>query len=109
MNKIKTLAAFLFLASQMCLADSNTINLGKLSIARVYSSSERHGAHGIQKIFDGSTGTSWISSDRDPWVRVRFTKPVTVQSVAIHANVEPSPSSPPSHFEVNVRHPGEKH
>jgi hypothetical protein len=41
-------------------------------------------------------------------VRVRFTKPVTVQSVAIHAAVEFAPSTPPEYFEVHVRHPGEK-
>lgn len=87
---------------------SNLLNLGRLSIARVYASSERKGSHGIQKIFDGSTATSWVSSDHDPWVRVRFTKPVTVQSVAIHAAVESAPSTPPEYFEVHVRHPSEK-
>ncbi len=84
------------------------VNLGRLSIARVYASSERKGAHGIQKIFDGRTDTSWISSDRDPWVRVRFTKPVTVQSFAIHADPNTSPSMPPTYYEIHLRHPGEK-
>src|SRR5690349_6133801 len=80
-------------------AENQAINLSRLPIARVYASSERKGSHGIQKIFDGSTATSWMSSDHDPWVRVRFTKPVTVQSVAIHAALESAPSTPPEYFE----------
>jgi len=45
-----------FWRSSTALSDENNklFNLGRLSIARVYASSERKGSHGIQKVFDGS-------------------------------------------------------
>ena len=100
--------AFLFLPQSVTADAKSQINLVRLSIAHVYSSSGRKGSHGIQKVFDGTTTTSWVSSDHDPWVRVRFTKPVTVESIAIHADSEIKPSSPPSYFQVHLRHLGEK-
>jgi len=38
----------------ICADDIKPVNLARLSIAKVYASSGRKGAKGVQKLFDGS-------------------------------------------------------
>lgn len=96
---VVTLTLISFLSVSALSETMGSSNLGRISIARVYSSSAHSSA---QNLFDGINKSSWVSTDNNPWVRVTFTKPVTVQSITIHSA---DTASAPTYYELMLRHP----
>jgi hypothetical protein len=109
----------LALAAACCGAQNTApslVNLGRLSIARVFAGGraggpDADGFYGVRNAFDRGTHilnginySSWVSGPQD-FVIVRFSQPVTVTGIAIEGSrvsYEPSPES----FTAQIRSAG---
>jgi hypothetical protein len=84
------------------------VNLGRLPIARVFSSGPNSSyVEGVRILFDGKSSvnqaiySSWTSVGT--WVVVRFSRPVTVHRVVVEAVATPKRASRSGSFTVTLR------
>src|SRR5579871_3707396 len=96
----RTLACLAIVGAAACSAQTSApalINLGRLSIARVFSGGRAGGVdadkfYGVRNAFDGGSNvinginySSWDSGPRD-FVLVRFTQAVTVTGIVVEGS-----------------------
>lgn len=89
------------------------VNLGRLPIARVFSSGGNPGAtrmDGVRSLFDGNRSVNQTiyssMSSAGMWVVVRFSQPVTVHRVTVEAASASRPGSQGGNFTVTLRTDG---